>query len=193
MYSEIIPDNLADELLAIRDSITSQSFRIGDIVLQIAAGNRTFGIMQIYSAVGMFAGKASRTVREYAAVAAMYSPDRRREFEVLSFDHFRGAMKLGSRWYEALVWAVKETDSLNRPATVDAMLARFSEQTAENFSGNVPDPESDSPGGRILKSLNSIRATMRTVDMPEDLIRRIEDLLGEIEKALNLSVPVVSR
>ena len=191
MYNEIIPDNLADELLAIRDSITSQSFRIGDIVIQIAASNQTFGIMQIYSAVGMFAGKASRTVREYAAVATMYSLDIRREFEVLAFDHFRGAMKLGNRWYEALVWAVKETDSMNRPATVDAMLAKFDNPTAENFSGNVPDPENDSPGGRILKSLNSIRATMRTVDMPEDLIRRIEDLLGEIEKALNLRESVL--
>jgi hypothetical protein len=142
MYGDLIPAKLQNELIAIRDSSTRQCWRIADICAEVVEWNRANGqeieMQQVYAAVGLFAGKASRTVREYHFIGRFFQPEIRETFECLAFDHFRHAAQLGDRAIEALQWAVEQTDELNRPATVDAMMAKFA----------LPEPgQPDQPGG----------------------------------------------
>lgn len=130
MYSDIVPEDLANRLIAIRDAVTKNSWELGDIcstVCKYNEANQTNVTRQdIYSAVGVFVGKSSRTVREFHALAQFYGPESRSRFAPLAFDHFREASRLGpEQALIALEWAIKQTDTLGRPATVDAMTAKF--------------------------------------------------------------------
>ena len=174
MYNEIVSEEYQSELIYLRDQITLNSFRIGDIALEVIRQNKTYGIMECYAAVGMFIGKSSRTIREYTAVSAMYPQDIRAEFEVLAFDHFRAAMRLGSKWYEALTWATVG----NRPASVDAMLAKFSDATVENFEEVIQESQLLN----LTRRLHSIAAI--SPELPKELIDKLVAVLDEIEMAL---------
>jgi len=174
MYNEIVSEEYQSELIYLRDQITLNSFRIGDIALEVIRQNKTYGIMECYAAIGMFVGKSSRTIREYTAVSAMYQPEIRVEFEVLAFDHFRAAMRLGSKWYEALTWATVG----NRPASVDAMLAKFSDATVENFEEVIQESQLLN----LTRRLHSIAAI--SPELPKELIDKLVAVLDEIEMAL---------
>lgn len=139
MYSDIVPEDLQNELIALRDNDKATRFRLGDITRQILNEKPMIPAGQIYRAVGMFAGFSARTIREYAAVSALIDYGTRIEYDILSFDHFRTALRLGDQWQEALCWAVETVDEINRPATVDAMLQKFREQTTENIDKLAPD------------------------------------------------------
>jgi hypothetical protein len=84
-YSEIVPSVLQDELIQIRDSMTDNSWRVGDICVELErygeAMKYSISAMDIYKAVAMFAGKRSRTVREYAGLSAFYSPGELRSLQ----------------------------------------------------------------------------------------------------------------
>lgn len=129
MYNDLIPIELQDELIFIRDTLTAQSWRIADITEEVIQFNRQkgqpFELQSVYAAVGLFVGKSSRTVREYHALGRFFDPEIRETFSMLAFDHFRHAAMLGDRAILALQWAAEQTDWLNRPATVDSMIARF--------------------------------------------------------------------
>lgn len=142
MYADIVPDALQTVLLGLRDRRTHDAWLIADITRQVIefneANGREIETMLIYSAVGMFAGKASRTIREYYSVGQFFEVEIREQFAVLSFDHFRIAARLGSeKAIQALQWAVEQGDELNRPATVDAMEAKFLAVS------DPPQPEDD--------------------------------------------------
>jgi len=113
-YRLIIPDRYQSRLIALGENLSIASFAVGDITNEIKAGwdkvRREDGDLaiadaDIYSAVAAFCGKSSRTVREYASIAAFFPPEIREVYEILSIDHFRTAMTLGPRWESALMWA----------------------------------------------------------------------------------------
>lgn len=129
-YSSIVPVELQEELIAIRDRYTLDSFRIGDIVNQVlvfcAENKLVVERHEIYAAVGSFVGKAARTVREYNYLAMFFPYHIREKYGALSFDHFRAASRLGENWQEALDWALESGGNGTRPATVDATEFNFS-------------------------------------------------------------------
>lgn len=164
MYSDIVPVNVQDELLAIRDCETVNGWKVGDLTSIVCRYNEANGSnvtrQDIYSAVGVFVGKSSRTVREFHALAQFFSPESREKYNVLAFDHFREASRLGpEQALVALEWAIKQTDTLGRPATVDAMIAKF--QPEEPGAPELP------PGVKQ----NDLEHMFMTVIRQEGLIR----------------------
>lgn len=150
MYGNIVPMDLQDELIAIRDSNTRNAWRIADITAEVIENHilnhSTVALQDIYSAVGMFVGKASRTVREYHMIGRFFDPELREHFSVLAFDHFRHAACLGAdQAIYALQWAVEQADTLGRPATVDAMIAKFSPPMPGE--PEIPPDQEEGPGG----------------------------------------------
>lgn len=175
MYGDLIPNGLQDELLAIRDTLSRSYWRIGDIVQEVIAFNqinrRPVERQTVYSAVGLFVGKASRSVREYYAIGRMFAPEIRELFSVLSFDHFRTAARMPDP-IAALQWAVDQTEFLNRPATVDGMIANFLNWQPEQ--GDVPDPARLLPPGEppdstfyLGHALNSIDTGLKQLETVE--------------------------
>lgn len=129
-YNDIIPDEVQQQLIQLRDVITQVGWTVGDLTNYVIRHNAESGKWitkeVIYSAVGNLVGKASRTVREYAMMSAFYPVEHRETYEILAFDHFREAMRLNDHWREALDWCMEYAESHGgRPATVDAMVARF--------------------------------------------------------------------
>lgn len=179
MYSEIVPSDIQDELITLRDNLTRSSFRIGDIALQIIAGTQ-YGVEAVYSAVGSFVGKSSRTIREYASVSAFYPDEVRQMYDLLSFDHFRVAMRFGSNWLEALEWSVSQVEEVNRPATVDAMVAEFA-------TPKVTTPETEAKFNWFLSRLKDALLT-EDVHLPKELYAKLLDLIEEIENVIRVVV-----
>jgi len=138
--TDIIPNEIQDELISLRDGISDSIWRIGDITNSLLETYHSTELSRqfIYSAVGLFVGKQSRTIREYAMVAKRFDESWRLEYDMLSFDHFRVCMRLGDRCEEALAWAIGE-GATTRPATVDAILANFADNKdmENNFIVNL--------------------------------------------------------
>lgn len=137
-----LPEPLVNELLDIRSHFDRIGFRLGKAaVMALAYCHDVYPTAtdeQIYSYVGSIAGKRARTVREYAAVVAYYGSDGISQFETLSFDHFRIALRLRPEGPEELLaWAEEQTAIFNRPATVDQMAAHFA--TGKAYSKAVED------------------------------------------------------
>lgn len=166
-YSDLLPMDLQEQLIQIGDEQSRMEFRVGDIVSAAIAFNRqnerAVSVMEIYSAVGAFVGKASRTVRDYHDVAAFYPYETRERFGVLRFAHFRQAMTLGGNWEKALEWAVEQVDQLGRPASVDAMIAEFM-PTMEDMP---VEPEFDDGAGTddgdVVNPFNVVRGALDTL------------------------------
>lgn len=188
-YSEIVPDDVQEELISIRDSISDSMWRIGDITNALIVVHKStqtdLGTMAIYSAVGLFVGKAGRTVREYASIAKFFAPHTRMEYEVLSFDHFRVAMRFGSIWRRVLEWAIGDgADLYGRPASVDAILAKFatSQEVGDDFLFDFRTKASD-----FLTCLNPLLSTPLR-DKTMLLKSQVVDLLEEAETVLNKAI-----
>lgn len=176
MYSEIVPEELQYQLLALQDTLTQAYYKIGDITLEIIRLRPDVSRMDIYSAVGVFVGKASRTVREYAFVAEYYNQTDREKYEVLSFDHLKTALRYDDT-EGMLDWAIEQVDELNRPASVDAMEAHFGEGT------NHIDPAME-----LREATSRFRKTLQEVAyraaLPPELIEEIIKLLLKMEAYL---------
>jgi hypothetical protein len=178
MYANLIPEEFQVELINLGDSSMEQSFRIGDICSTCFYLNAGTPKAQIYSAIGAFCGKPSRTVREYCSIAEFYSPETRRTYSLLSFSHFRFAYKFrDDNWREILEYAVNESEQYGRPATVDKLI--------ETFSYNE---EKETVIQRILKRLDSIKKDLydnltARQKMKLDLkFAELEKLLTELEQ-----------
>lgn len=153
-YSIIVPETMQVELISLGERSTAISWGIGDITNnlkriwdEIGRDNpeRKVADSAIYSAVAAFCGKSSRTVREFAYLAAFFPEDIREWYSILSIDHFRTAATLGSNWESALKWAVEQGDKNGgRPATVDAMFAKFAPGIDE--PENPPETDTDPTG-----------------------------------------------
>lgn len=166
-YADLLPMELQEELIQLSEAQTRIEFRVGDVVTAAQLWNhqnqRPTSVMEIYSAVGVFCGKASRTVRDYHAVASFYPPDVREEYTVLKFSHFREAMTLGANWEKALQWAVEQVDTLGRPASVDAMIAEFSvfDDAGAETDMEYEEAEAEGPGETPLAGFARGLQTMR--------------------------------
>jgi len=176
-YEKIIPPDTVSELIAIGQSVTQNAWRIGDITndciyLNQLAGN-DITKQTIYQAVGAFVGRASRTVRFYAEVSEFYPKTIRQQFEVLSFDHFRFAMKF-NHWSEILSYATNNMDDRGRPASVDHLIAVFSY------------PEQEQEDNNILELVANLRKAVYKIPMPGDIRRLVIDALQRIVEAVEM-------
>lgn len=106
---KILPDAIFIECAAIAWDTRKYSFRIGQIANQIKEqlvslgrlsdqpepGER-FSIMDVYETVSILLNHefSSRTVRDFARIAALFPPDVQQEYDVLPFSHFRFSAQL---------------------------------------------------------------------------------------------------
>jgi len=176
-YNDIIPEDVQQQLIALRDAITQIGWLVGDLTNYVIRWNADSGKWVtkdvIYSAVGNLVGKAARTVREYAMMSAFYTVEHREAYEILAFDHFREAMKLGDCWREALEWCVKHAETHGgRPATVDAMIAKFtfgkeSGEVTESEHGEQSLVNEETPltgnGNRVVFALKQARESIEMI------------------------------
>lgn len=177
-YGDLIPDYLQDELLVIRDQERESRFRIGDITNELIGAPKE----QIYSAVGLFVGKAARTVREYSAVSKFYSPEVRERYSMLSYEYFRVAMRYKDRWQEALEWCLFQG---NRPATVDAMEMQYAEvEGNENFGDVMKDYRVE-----LCRILESLKGVLYYVELDKDIVRDLIGLIEKLEVSMKIETP----
>lgn len=145
----LIPAEVEEILLTLRDKVTTVCFQIGDITNMLYVMNVKSGKVclkdDINKQVAYLVGKSSRTVRYYARVAEMFDEDVRDEFNMLSFAHFSLAAKIdgGSKWRSVLEYAVYG----GKIKSVDAVEYYFTSQTALvapqmwSEDTNLPAPE----------------------------------------------------
>ncbi len=135
MYEDFIPEEYKNELLAIRDRTKNDSWRIGDItneiIALIEASKLPISKETIYMEVSKYCGRTARTVRYYANIAKFYSPDKREEFDVLSFEHFRIAANRDD-WKEMLDDAVDGIEEAGRPRPVEYIAKKYIYEADEN-------------------------------------------------------------
>lgn len=126
-YSAVLSPDGEQELMVLRDTKTLIGWRLGDIANAEANAprNTTVPRSAVWAACASIVGASARTVREYAHIAAIFPQDARDEFAVLAFDHFRQAARLECNPLDALRWCIEQSLLLGRPATVDAMVAKF--------------------------------------------------------------------
>jgi hypothetical protein len=195
-YSKIVPEYLQTELINIRDNSTKTAWRLGSVVgevRQYCENNKIIASdADIHSAIGSFAGKASRTIREYAHLAEFYPEQVRIDYEILSFDHFRVAATFGSGWMDVLEWAVQQCDELNRPATVDAMEAHFRVQP------EGPTEEGQGDGAIQAARTATIQTLIRLAHLGRDALANGKIVLTpgdqeQVEAALSTIETILTR
>lgn len=198
-YSQIVPEALQGELIHLGDTTTLISWRVGDIcqeVLVFTIQNRMpVDREEIYKAVGAFCGKAARTVREYAQLSRLFMPEIREVYAVLKHDHFRTA----SRYEDPnaiLQWAVEQTDTLGRPATVDMIEAHF----GGGWTQLPPEPpmpdnqdEAESETERPAKSpLARLADALRQIERSKEELRLSPSQAKEFDYAIGILLDIVS-
>ena len=177
-YEKIIPPDYVAELINLGQTVSENAWRVGDIanecilLNQLAENDVTK--QDVYRAVGKFWGRASRTVRYYAEVAAFYSVLTRKKYEALSFDHFRFAMKY-TNWQEILDYAMSNFDNSGLPATVDHLVAVFAMEEREVKTDN-----------EILELVESLKKAVYKVPMSGDVRRLVIDALQRITEAFSM-------
>lgn len=177
-YEKILPPDTVSELITLGQSVSENSWRIGDIANECVVLNKLAGNdithQDIYRAVGAFSGRASRTVRYYAEVADKFPKKIRAAYTPLSFSHFAFAMKY-THWEEILAYALANFDNYGRPATIDHLTAVFS----------FPEKEVESPSV-ILDLISSLKKAIYKIPMSGDVRRLIVDALQRIEEAVQM-------
>jgi hypothetical protein len=180
--SKIIPVDLQDQLLALRDDITRTSWAIGDLateVIRYNALNNTGATMhEIFKAVGSIVGRESRTIREYQTVSSRFPFDVRDKFDVLAYGHFR-VVTTQDNPEDALQWAVDQVDKTGKPATIDAMLMKYRSKKSETVDEKSPIDEMLTFGGYIRDYVDEIKERV-----PAGLVERIWKQTEELDKSI---------
>jgi len=188
-YGEVVPQNLQDRLLAIRDSLSKSFWDIGDIALMICAYADDNEMMVsrefIWSAVGSFVGLSARTVRDYARVARFFDYETREQYDVLTFSHFALASRYPSNWRNILDFAIDEIDRIGRPATVDKLEVQFTFEGGNEYVQPVTY-ESPMPRGSFMHYVHSMRMEVERLAISEEYREEISDHLDAIERLLQL-------
>jgi len=170
-YETVIEPDDINELISLRDSTTEAQFRVGDLALKYASRAKSFGLTKayMYGAIGSYYGKQARTIRSYSYVAAFYPVEVRERYPILSFDHFKVAMRADDP-YAVLEWAIGSLDS--RPQSVDACIAEFAIKSEDH------------------ESLDSVLQPIRRyiTKLPRFVRERIEEILEQIEEILKEAV-----
>lgn len=190
-YNDVIPQNLQNELLAIRDNLSQNFWDIGDIALMVCnyvddnemMVSRDF----VWGAVGAFVGLSARTIREYARVARFYDYEIRKKYDVLTFSHFAMAARYPDKCYEILDYAINETDSMNRPATVDKLESVFTYGSVEYIPREIDTIETQLRGD-VMAFVRNIRAEVGRISIAEEYRSEITDHLNAIERLLQFAL-----
>lgn len=167
-YENVLEQDDINTLVTLRDSMTETQFKVGDIALKYAERARDLGLTKayMYSAVGEYYGKRARTIRSYSYVAEYYPQSIRESYPILSFDHFKVAMRMKDP-IAVLDWAINSLDG--RPQTVDSCIKEFGNEI--NYDGQELD--------------NLLQAIRRYImDMPPDIKNKVELLLESIERII---------
>lgn len=212
-YSDVIPQNLQDKLLALRDDISRNFWSIGDIGIMVCNyvdDNEMYVSRDfIWSAIGSYAGLAARTVREYYRVAKFFKQETRDKYEVLSFSHFMFASRFPDYWEEVLEYAVSETDKLGRPATIDKLDVVFTFgkiiEDDKTYNYNPPDEikqtidqltyglsEDEQPRCTIVRYVKNMRVEVERLSISQEYREEISDHLDAIERLLQLVTVYIS-
>ena len=171
-YTRFLSDEDQAQLIAVRDLQSNAAFGLGEFVLEhfhehtMTTGD--YGLL--CKGIGAFVGMRAKDVREVARVTN-WARVLRQLHPVLSFEYFRRAEKLGEFGEDALVWAEEQTDELNRPATLDALLAVY--------GSGQPAPEAkqdDTPGAVVALVKKHVRALVSLAGERQDLVERLEEL-----------------
>ena len=193
-YANIVPDGVQDMLLAIRDRERVDRFAVGDLTqaVTIDCDYRCLEVTKedVYKAVASFVGKQSRTVREYHMVAMKFNVSVRDTYPLLAFNHFRVALRFGDACYEALSWAEDQVLQLGRPATVDAMEAKFANRAE-------PMQEQSDAGEEDIQALPDVPDAVQHMQDRErvmlvSFIKSISTIVNRNWKRLGLSQPTLS-
>jgi len=192
--SFLVPMELQNELLALRDGMTGISWRVGDITNYVLRHNEVNNLgasqEECYKAVASLWGKKSRTVREYGMVSGFYPVEIREAYNVLAFDHFRIAMRMKDKWRDALEWAMDRFISTGKPATIDAMLANFASGEAQ-FTDEIPADH--------LKVLLGVPGMVRTAlegyrnQVPNGLMNNAYQALDLLDASLRDIMTVINQ
>ena len=209
-YESLIPVENKLELMRARDDITRSSWAIGracEATLKFCQDNGIEILIQdAYAAVGSFSGKASRTCRDYHSFWLFYPPAIQERYSILSFDHFVNAARIeragGEKALVILEWAEAQVETLNRPATVDAIIARFGnvqpvQQTDDQEAESEPEESAVSIAQRnqVTRALHIIREALMASKLPEERYQRAfalwEELAGIFEGELTNAAGMV--
>lgn len=186
--SKIIPPEIQDKLLALRDQITNIAWQVGDLckeVIQYNELNNTGAAkMDIYKSVASMVGKESRTVRDYYDTAERFDLHQREQFDTLAFGHFRIAARTNNP-EAALQWAMDQVEATGKPATIDAMKKMY---------GNIVAPGVDDTEvlvaypGKIRDLIDKYRE-----NIPQNIIERVWKETGDLEIALKEVVDFINK
>jgi hypothetical protein len=91
-YTQIVPSQYQDEIIAIREAHNLGFWRLGDIANEIWSGikgkDKSVSRTDVFMAVGYFYGSSASTISEYARTAEFFDHSLRTEYNMLSFGHF---------------------------------------------------------------------------------------------------------
>jgi len=187
-----MPQNMLDELLAIRDTMTHSYWRIGNIVNELhtlsIANHLDVGRLEICAAVGRVVGKAMRSVRLYASVAAFYTADAQRKYDVLPYSHYVFAMSYGQDWERVMRVSLDYMEKHGIPPSLESMkglMLRDPEQPIDNIgevSQNILDswePEDDFAGEPTIIPPPSASPVTHDVVLRR-VASRLQDLMGDL-------------
>jgi hypothetical protein len=182
-YSDIVPEDIQNELMSWRDVFTLGYFAIGDIANELTERSTAIGLpvtnLDVHRAVGRFCGKSARTVRYYAEMANFFPVEVRQEFDMLPFTHFRFARTLGRRHRQVLEFAQAHPDfseeGLRQAFASGAFLTSdFDLPTSDHPSVNYDVP--DASGERVERSRSTFASTFRVANVIGDLIENLRGL-----------------
>jgi len=189
-YSDVIPQDLQDRLIAIRDNLSQNFWDIGDIALMICnyADDNHISVSRdfIWSAVGSFVGLAARTVRDYARVAKSFGYDERDKYDILTFSHFSVAARYPEKKNDILEYAIEEAEKTGKPASVDKLEVKFTFNDGEGYQPPKPTYEAPSPRGDFFRYVSDMKAEVGRLPISEEYRHEIREHLNAIERLLKL-------
>lgn len=122
--SDIIPEDVQNELMMWRDVFRAGGFAIGRIAVDVIADVASRGLVveqeRIFKAIGFYCGKSARTIRYYYETVVFYPDDIGADYPTLPFSYFVFARTLKSRWKEVLDYAAE-----NQHVPLEGLKHRF--------------------------------------------------------------------
>jgi hypothetical protein len=193
--SDIVPDDIQNELLYWSDKIKQGYFSIGDIANHLIARSAEkhfpVGTMQIYDAVGRFVGKSGRTIRYYAETASFFSDEIREEFDMLPFSHFVFARSMGAEWREVLEFASEKPH-----ITREGLEAHFVQTSGVSVTPRTEVPRVSEDFGETREQKIETGGNTPPVHRRSVLISaigRFGEYLAELSRSATLKDATVSR
>jgi hypothetical protein len=195
-----VPESLKIELSALADRHRRDYWRVGDVTNEIVVLVKErpdvypdVGEMEVYKAVATMLNQeySSRTVRDYAGLAAFFNSEIRQEYDLLPFSHFRYARSFGDRWAEVLGYSLAVAHENDRPPSVEFLEMKFqppiempeydeNEQPMQSYSSDTDMVD----GMTVSKALGIIRRGLKTFQLPDHVHDTAESLLDELEGIL---------